>query len=172
MRVTQGGRDVPTRKLTARFPPIRANLNTALWELPQVSVFENDDLRTRFRLAVVCAWASGEAAGTGSDVATAVVSRSAPFSPSFNFAGCTFCQNPISRRPQVHLSDCCPLAKYGGREQANEDGAAYWQICTWLLDRSSVNREIMITLPRANMSIVQSPLIALDLQIFLCVAGP
>ena len=49
MRVSQGGHDVPTEKLMARFPRILANLATAIRELPCVLVFDNDDLRTPFR---------------------------------------------------------------------------------------------------------------------------
>ncbi len=54
MRVSQGGHDVPSEKLTARYPRILANLETALHELPHVRVFDNDDLRTPFRLVAVC----------------------------------------------------------------------------------------------------------------------
>ena len=50
MRVSQGGHDVPTEKLTARFPRILANLKAAISQLPQVWVFDNDDLRAPFRL--------------------------------------------------------------------------------------------------------------------------
>jgi predicted ABC-type ATPase len=53
MRVTQGGHDVPHDKLVARVPRIWANLRTALCELPHVWVFDNDDLRTPFRLVAV-----------------------------------------------------------------------------------------------------------------------
>ena len=49
MRVSQGGHDVPTEKLIARFPRTLANLQTALRELPHVLIFDNDDLRTPFR---------------------------------------------------------------------------------------------------------------------------
>jgi len=51
MRVTQGGHDVPTGKLAARFPRTMTNLKQAIRELPCVFVFDNDDLRTPFRLA-------------------------------------------------------------------------------------------------------------------------
>jgi predicted ABC-type ATPase len=54
MRVSQGGHDVPSEKLFARYPRILANLRTALRELPYVWVFDNDDLRTPFRLVTVC----------------------------------------------------------------------------------------------------------------------
>jgi predicted ABC-type ATPase len=53
MRVSQGGHDVPSEKLIARFPRVMANLKAALRELPHVRVFDNDDLRTPFRLAAV-----------------------------------------------------------------------------------------------------------------------
>jgi predicted ABC-type ATPase len=53
MRVSQGGHDVPTSKLTARFPRTMANLKQAIRELRCVFVFDNDDLRTPFRLAAV-----------------------------------------------------------------------------------------------------------------------
>jgi predicted ABC-type ATPase len=53
MRVTQGGHDVPTDKLTARFPRTMANLKQAIQELPCVFIFDNDDLRMPFRLAAI-----------------------------------------------------------------------------------------------------------------------
>jgi predicted ABC-type ATPase len=53
MRVSQGGHDVPTGKLTARFPRTLANLKSAVRELPCIFVFDNDDLRTPFRLAAI-----------------------------------------------------------------------------------------------------------------------
>ena len=53
MRVSQGGHDVPTDKLTARFPRTMTNLQQAIRELPCVLVFDNDDLRTPFRLVAV-----------------------------------------------------------------------------------------------------------------------
>ena len=53
MRVSQGGHDVPAEKLSARYPRTLANLKAALRELPHVWIFENDDLRTPFRLAAV-----------------------------------------------------------------------------------------------------------------------
>ncbi|MGI8601681.1 MAG: zeta toxin family protein [Verrucomicrobiales bacterium] len=51
MRVSQGGHDVPSEKLAARFPRTLANLERAIRELPHVLVFDNDDLRRPFRLA-------------------------------------------------------------------------------------------------------------------------
>jgi predicted ABC-type ATPase len=53
MRVTQGGHDVPTEKLIARFPRTIANLRGAIREISAVWIFDNDDLRTPFRLAAV-----------------------------------------------------------------------------------------------------------------------
>jgi predicted ABC-type ATPase len=53
MRVSQGGHDVPTEKLIARFPRTMANLRAAIREIPAVWIFDNDDLRTPFRLASV-----------------------------------------------------------------------------------------------------------------------
>lgn len=53
MRVSQGGHDVPTEKLIARFPRTLANLQAALRELPNVLIFDNDDLRTPFRQVAV-----------------------------------------------------------------------------------------------------------------------
>ncbi len=53
MRVSQGGHDVPAQTLIARFPRTLANLKIALRELPHVRVFDNDDLRTPFRLVAI-----------------------------------------------------------------------------------------------------------------------
>jgi predicted ABC-type ATPase len=53
MRVTQGGHDVPTDKLTARFPRVMTNLKQAIRELPRVFIFDNDDLRAPFCLAAI-----------------------------------------------------------------------------------------------------------------------
>ena len=53
MRVSQGGHDVPTDKLTARFPRTMANLKQAIRELPCVLVFDNDDLRTPYQLVAI-----------------------------------------------------------------------------------------------------------------------
>lgn len=53
MRVSQGGHDVPTDKLTARFPRTMTNFKRAIQELPCVLIFDNDDLRTPYRLAAV-----------------------------------------------------------------------------------------------------------------------
>lgn len=53
MRVSQGGHDVPTEKLRARFPRTLANLKQAIRELPHVLIFDNSDLRTPFREVAV-----------------------------------------------------------------------------------------------------------------------
>ncbi len=53
MRVSQGGHDVPTEKLIARFPRTLANLRVALRELPRVLIFDNDNLRISFRQIAV-----------------------------------------------------------------------------------------------------------------------
>lgn len=49
MRVSQGGHDVPSEKLITRYPRTLANLQAAIRELPNVWVFDNDDLREPFR---------------------------------------------------------------------------------------------------------------------------
>jgi predicted ABC-type ATPase len=49
MRVLQGGHDVPTEKLVARYPRTLENLARAIRELPHVLVFDNSDLGTPFR---------------------------------------------------------------------------------------------------------------------------
>lgn len=53
MRVSQGGHDVPTDKLIARFPRTRRNLQEAIRVLPCVLVYDNDVLNTPFRLVAV-----------------------------------------------------------------------------------------------------------------------
>jgi predicted ABC-type ATPase len=53
MRVSQGGHDVPSEKLIARYPRTLANLHTAIREIPHVWIFDNDDLRTPFRQVAV-----------------------------------------------------------------------------------------------------------------------
>jgi predicted ABC-type ATPase len=54
-RVTQGGHDVPTEKILARFPRTLANLGAALRRLPLVRVYDNSDLRAPYRLVAVAA---------------------------------------------------------------------------------------------------------------------
>ena len=53
MRVSQGGHDVPVEKLETRYPRILANLKAALHQIPHVWVFDNDDLRSPYRLTAV-----------------------------------------------------------------------------------------------------------------------
>jgi predicted ABC-type ATPase len=53
MRVSQGGDDVPTEKLFARYPRTLTNLSAAIRELPHVWIFDNDDLESPFRLVAV-----------------------------------------------------------------------------------------------------------------------
>jgi len=53
MRVSQGGHDVPTEKLLARFPRTLQNLKAAIAGLPHVWVFDQDDLRTPFRRVAI-----------------------------------------------------------------------------------------------------------------------
>lgn len=49
MRVLQGGHDVPSDKLRARYPRTMANLAKAIKELAHVLVFDNSDMRRPFR---------------------------------------------------------------------------------------------------------------------------
>jgi len=51
--VSQGGHDVPTEKLVERFPRILANLQAIVSELPNVLVFDNNDLQMPYRLVAV-----------------------------------------------------------------------------------------------------------------------
>ena len=53
MRVSQGGHDVPSEKLTSRYPRTLANLESAIRELPYVLVFDNSDLAHPFRQVAV-----------------------------------------------------------------------------------------------------------------------
>ena len=53
MRVSQGGHDVPTEKLFARYPRTLTNLSAAIRELSHVWIFDNDDLESPFRLVAV-----------------------------------------------------------------------------------------------------------------------
>jgi len=48
MRVTQGGHDVPTEKLEARYPRTLANLKRAIEVLRRVLVYDQSDLRNPF----------------------------------------------------------------------------------------------------------------------------
>jgi predicted ABC-type ATPase len=49
IRVSQGGHDVPSDKLIARFPRVLANLKAAIRVLPVVLVFDNENLAVPFR---------------------------------------------------------------------------------------------------------------------------
>jgi len=53
MRVLQGGHDVPTEKLAARFDRTMKNLRLAVRALPRVIVFDNDDLAHPYRRVAV-----------------------------------------------------------------------------------------------------------------------
>ena len=53
MRVLQGGHDVPSEKLEARFPRTIANLKAAIRELPHVLIYDNNDLAVPFRRVAV-----------------------------------------------------------------------------------------------------------------------
>ncbi len=49
MRATQGGHDVPTDKLAARFPRTLENLKKSIPVLPHILVFDNEDLADPYR---------------------------------------------------------------------------------------------------------------------------
>lgn len=49
IRVSQGGHDVPSEKLIARFPRTLANLEAAIRALPFVLIFDNTDLAVPFQ---------------------------------------------------------------------------------------------------------------------------
>ncbi len=53
MRVPQGGHDVPSEKLVARYPRTLRNLARAIRELPNVIVHDNSDLARPFRRVAV-----------------------------------------------------------------------------------------------------------------------
>ena len=50
MRVQRGGHNVPTGKIVERYPRTLQNLKRAIESLPDVRVFDNDDLRAPYRL--------------------------------------------------------------------------------------------------------------------------
>ena len=50
MRVLQGGHDVPPGKLAERFPRTLNNLKRAMFELPNVWVYDHSDLSQGYRL--------------------------------------------------------------------------------------------------------------------------
>lgn len=66
MRVSQGGHDVPTDKLTTRFPRTMANLQQAIKDLPCVAIFDNDDLAVPFRLAAI--YQNGQSTFSGTSI--------------------------------------------------------------------------------------------------------
>ena len=53
MRVSQGGHDVPTEKLTARFPRTMINLRLALEVVDEAWIFDNSDLRHPYKKVAV-----------------------------------------------------------------------------------------------------------------------
>ncbi len=53
MRISQGGHDVPQAKLRERFPRTLANLKSAVGLLPNVWIYDNDDLDRPFRLVAL-----------------------------------------------------------------------------------------------------------------------
>jgi predicted ABC-type ATPase len=53
MRVAKGGHNVPAQKLVERYPRTMANLASALRELPQVWIYDNDVLSDPFRLVAI-----------------------------------------------------------------------------------------------------------------------
>jgi predicted ABC-type ATPase len=65
MRVAQGGHDVPSDKLAARYPRTLRNLARAIRELPHVIVYDNSDLAAPFRL--VAAFEQGRVVEGGTD---------------------------------------------------------------------------------------------------------
>ena len=58
MRVSQGGHDVPTEKLIARYPRTLANLRKAIRVVPHVWIFDHDNLGVPFRK--VATFAAGQ----------------------------------------------------------------------------------------------------------------
>ena len=66
MRVAQGGHDVPSSKLVARYPRTLRNLARAIRELPHVLVYDNGDLSSPFRR--VAAFEQGRVAWRAEDL--------------------------------------------------------------------------------------------------------
>ena len=66
MRVAQGGHDVPSSKLVARYPRTLRNLARAIRELPHVLVYDNGDLSSPFRR--VAAFEQGRVAWRADDL--------------------------------------------------------------------------------------------------------
>jgi predicted ABC-type ATPase len=54
MRVSKGGHDVPQQKIAERYGRTLKNLKLAIQALPDVRVFDNDDLDRPYRLAAQC----------------------------------------------------------------------------------------------------------------------
>lgn len=65
-RVLTGGHDVPTEKLTARFPRTLENLRRAIRELPYVVVYDNSDTTRPFE--PVAAFVAGAEVGASAPV--------------------------------------------------------------------------------------------------------
>lgn len=82
MRVMQGGHDVPSDKLVARYPRTLESLRRAIRELPHVLVFDNSDLGRPFR-RVTC-FQNGRASelSDGSRLVAAALSPTAGGAPS------------------------------------------------------------------------------------------
>jgi predicted ABC-type ATPase len=53
MRVSQGGHDVPTDKLTSRFPRTMANLQASIRVLPCVFIFDNENIAKPYQKLAV-----------------------------------------------------------------------------------------------------------------------
>ncbi len=54
MRVSKGGHDVPQHKISERYSRTLTNLKLAIETLPDVRVFDNDDLDHPYRLVAQC----------------------------------------------------------------------------------------------------------------------
>jgi predicted ABC-type ATPase len=54
MRVSKGGHDVPQQKIAERYARTLTNLKMAMQLLPDVRVFDNDDLERPYRLVAHC----------------------------------------------------------------------------------------------------------------------
>jgi predicted ABC-type ATPase len=67
-RVIEGGHDVPSDKLTTRFPRTLENLRRSILELPHVLIFDNDDLNDPYR--PVATFSSGQLTESAADLPT------------------------------------------------------------------------------------------------------
>jgi predicted ABC-type ATPase len=67
-RRLKGGHDVPSDKLTARFPRTLENLRRSILELPHVLIFDNDDLNDPYR--PVATFSSGQLTESAADLPT------------------------------------------------------------------------------------------------------